>query len=451
MKLTLPEIVLCLCRCRRNTPVLIILSLIIAPWNCKAEVLTLPQGIRIATEQNRLLKIAERQESISEADTLRARSAMYPAIDASLSQTFLAHQPTVIIGTQLGPQVAPTYQKDYLSYSISIQQILYDFKRNASLYGASKAILQTKRLDTARVRNVVTLDVALAYFDVLESDKTVMVAEREVERLTSHLRDANDLYREGVITKNDLLQADVRLSDARQRLLTSKNLRSLGISRLNNILARPPTEETELRDITETVSDYLDLSIEKAWKSAIDNRPEIGIVNETLRSLNLEESARRSGYFPSFFARGAYDYQENRYQLHEGNWTLLLGMTFNIYMGGATKAEVLKVEYQKLQLLDQKAKIEDDIRLEVEKNILDLKNAKERIKVTEGSIAQAEENLRINRIRYSEGVGTATEVLDAVTLFTVAQTNYYKSLYDFRRAEAAFFYSIGKDLAEVYK
>jgi outer membrane protein len=236
MKLTLPEIVLCLFRCRRNTPALIILSLIIAPWNCKAEVLTLPQGIRIATEQNRLLKIAESQESISEADTLRARSAMYPAIDASLSQTFLANQPTVIIGTQLGPQIAPTYQKDYLSYSISIQQILYDFKRNASLYGASKAILQTKRLDTARVRNVVTLDVALAYFDVLESDKTVMVAEREVERLTSHLRDANDLYREGVITKNDLLQAEVRLSDAGQRLIGAKNLRAINASRINNAL-----------------------------------------------------------------------------------------------------------------------------------------------------------------------------------------------------------------------
>lgn len=56
-----------------------------------------------------------------------------------------------------------------------------------------------------------------------------------------------------------------------------------------------------------------------------------------------------------------------------------------------------------------------------------------------------------NRVRYEEGVGTATEVLDAVTLLTVAETNYYRSLYDLRRAESATLYSMGKDLPEVYK
>lgn len=93
----------------------------------------------------------------------------------------------------------------------------------------------------------------------------------------------------------------------------------------------------------------------------------------------------------------------------------------------------------------------DEIKLEVEKYILDLKTARERITVTKDAVGQAEENLRINRVRYGEGVGTATEVLDAVTLLTIAETNFYKSLYDFRRAEAGFIYSIGKDLLEVYK
>jgi len=430
---------------------LLLLLLMTAPWICAAEVLTLPQGIRIAAEQNRLVKIAEREESISEADTLHARSALFPTIDASLSQTFLANQPAVLIGTQFGQQAAPTSQKDFFAYSVSIQQTLYDFRGNASRYAASRSALETRRLDTMRVRNVVALDVTIAYFGILESDKTVIVAEREVERLTSHLRDANNLYREGMITRNDLLQAEVRLSDARQRLLTAKNLRSLGISRLNNILARPPTAETEVMDIGESPSDALDLTIEKAWESALSQRPEVQIVNETLRSLDLEEVSKRSDYFPRFFARGSYDFAENRYQLHEGNWSLIFGMSLNLFRGGSTKAEVLKLTHQKLQLLEQKAKIEDDMRLEVEKNILDLRNAKERVKVTEGATGQAEENLRINRIRYTEGVGTATEVLDAVTLLTVSESNYFKSIYDFKRSEAAVFYSIGRYLAEVYK
>jgi outer membrane protein len=71
--------------------------------------------------------------------------------------------------------------------------------------------------------------------------------------------------------------------------------------------------------------------------------------------------------------------------------------------------------------------------------------------VTKDAVGQAEENLRINRVRYAEGVGIATEVLDAVTLLTIAETNFYKSLYDFKRAEAGLIYSMGKDLSEAYK
>ncbi|HXX54075.1 MAG TPA: TolC family protein, partial [Thermodesulfovibrionales bacterium] len=67
------------------------------------------------------------------------------------------------------------------------------------------------------------------------------------------------------------------------------------------------------------------------------------------------------------------------------------------------------------------------------------------------AVGQAEENLRINKVRYEEGVGTATEVLDAVTLLTTAETNQYRALYDFRRAEASIYYSMGKDLLEVYQ
>jgi outer membrane protein TolC len=50
-----------------------------------------------------------------------------------------------------------------------------------------------------------------------------------------------------------------------------------------------------------------------------------------------------------------------------------------------------------------------------------------------------------------EGVGTATEVLDAVTLLTAAEANYVRSVYDYRKAEAATHYAAGEDLLQVYK
>jgi len=80
-----------------------------------------------------------------------------------------------------------------------------------------------------------------------------------------------------------------------------------------------------------------------------------------------------------------------------------------------------------------------------------MKNANEKIKVTKDAISQAQENLRINKIRYEEGVGTATDVIDAITLLTKAETNFYTALYEFNRAQANLIYSIGIDLVSAYR
>jgi outer membrane protein TolC len=195
----------------------------------------------------------------------------------------------------------------------------------------------------------------------------------------------------------------------------------------------------------------LDRTLEQAWAIAAGQRPEIKIVEETMKSLDLDETARRSELYPRFIVRGGYDFTENRYQVHEGNWSVILGMGINLYSGGSTAAELLKIDAQRSRLREQREKVIEDIRLEVTRYLLDAATARERLLVTKDAVRQAEENLRINRSRYEEDVGTATEVLDAVTLMTVAETNYYRAVYDAKKAEAAVLYALGKDLTEVYQ
>jgi outer membrane protein TolC len=95
-------------------------------------------------------------------------------------------------------------------------------------------------------------------------------------------------------------------------------------------------------------------------------------------------------------------------------------------------------------------KVLDAVRLEVQRNYLELQSSRQKVEVTRGAVAQAEENLRLQRLRYQEGVGTATEVLDAVTLLTVTRTNAWKALYGVKRAEAGLLSSMGRDLAGMY-
>lgn len=396
------------------------------------------------TDNNRLIKIASLNKDIASADTLVAKSKLLPSINASFSQTFLSLQP----GAVLDSRSAFLSQKDFLSYGINVYQPIYDFGGNISLYEASKTFLDVTKLDLERIKNLVALDFINAYFDLLETEKMILVAQKEVERFESHLKVAENFYAEGVITKNDLLQAEVMLSDAKQRLLTIQNRRSINASRINSILARPINAELQVVDVPMNVSEGVELG--KAWETAGKERREIKIIDSELNILDLQETATKSEYYPKLFAQGGYNFTENRYQFPEGNWSFILGINLNLFSGGSTKAEVSKASYKREQLLEQKRKLIDDIKLEAEKSYLDLKNASEKIQVTKDASNQAEENLRINTIRYEEGLGTSTDVIDAITLLATAETNYYRAVYEFRRAQAGLKYAMGLDLVSVY-
>ena len=426
--------------------------------------LSLGEGLKMVTTQNRLVKIAQRQQDVQAAQARIALAPMLPSVNGAAGQTFLAHQPKAMFDQFIVPQS----DKDYYSYSLSVSQTIYDFEGNASRYGASKALLAASKEDTARTRNLVALRFAISYFDLLESGRMVQVAREEAARLQTHLADAQNLYAQGVITKNDLLQAEVRISDASRRLVDAENARDIAASRVNNLLARPLTTKFEPVDVPEGEVFYTGgpaaagswagapgggktPDLPRAWAAAQKRRPELAVIAEDLKSLGLEKKAAKSEYFPRFFAQGGYDYTKNRYMTPNGNFSLILGMGINLYGGGATRAEIERDEARKSRLLEQRDRVIDDIRLEVQTYALDLEDALKRIEVTKDAVAQAKENLRINKVRYEQGVGTATDVIDSLTLLTVAETNRYSALYDFRKAEAGFLYSQGYDLAEVYR
>jgi outer membrane protein TolC len=74
--------------------------------------------------------------------------------------------------------------------------------------------------------------------------------------------------------------------------------------------------------------------------------------------------------------------------------------------------------------------LESRIRLEYDAASNDARIAAERIKTAAKAVTQGEENLRINKDRYQEQVGTATDVIDAQTLLTKTKAEYFRALSD---------------------
>lgn len=419
------------------------------PFICSAKELTISEGLLLALKEENLIKAKEYEEAISFLESKVARSPLLPHVELSYGKVSLNHEPTSINFLR-GMQVrVPVSERDFYTYSLTVRQLLFDFLGTYSFYNYKKLSHEIKKIELERVKNSVAFEFLRYFFDLKEQEKTIEVLEKEVERLSAHFADAKSLYEAGLITKNELLYTDVLLSDAKQRVINMKNIRKLTASILNKMMGRPTDEDIVLEEPKR--EPYVSQNLQDYVSQAYSNRQELKILKKAREQLTFLKQAKRSEFLPKFFLEAKYSFTENRYQLYEGITSVTLGMNMNLFEGGKTKTELKIIEMEEKKLDVEEKKIREDIRIEVEKYFLDFFNAKERLKVAQGAIKQAEENLRITKVKYKEGVGTGTEVLDAIVALCRSETNYYKAFYDLLRAEAGLLYALGRDLKKEYE
>lgn len=410
----------------------------------KGRLITIPEGINIVLKDNRLVKVSLLDKDIASANYLISRSALLPRVSGSVVQSYLNHQPGSIFGTQ----TINTGDKQSVSYGFDVYQTLFDFGKSLSAYKASEQLIGAAKENIEAVKRVAVLEFIIAYFDVLETQKMIAVADKQVQSLEAYLKDIRHLYEQGAAVKNDLLPAQVRLADAKQKLIAARNSNFASSARLKNILAFPLDQEIQVEDIEMKAPEFP--GMEEAWKTAQSERAELKVIEDRVNASSYNEKSIQSGNLPNVYVDGGYKYAQNEYVSHQDNLFLNLGARADIFDGGATGAKLNRERAVKRQLLEQKARLADDIKLEIEDSFLALKNASEKVDVAKDALSQSEENVRVNRVRYAEGAGTTTEVLEAITLQTGAQTNFFNADYELKRGYARLLYSMGLDLALIY-
>ncbi len=406
--------------------------------------LTIQEGIAVVTERGRDVSIALSEESVARSTVDLARSPWLPWVDLYGRETWLRNQPTAIFGVN---QV-PVSQDQFLTYGFKATQLIYDFGRTSSSINAAQQNLKATEVETFRTRNRAALQFINAYFDLLEAQELLKVAQEEASTYDAHLKDATSRYKAGVVTRNEVLQAEVTLADSQQRLLTAENNRTLRTSRVNSILLRPLTEEVHPEEITGTP--LANISLEEAWAAAETENPDLRDLDARTRAKEESVSAIRGEYLPQVYVSGGYEYSENQYMVHQDNWSLIAGVNMSLFAGGSTGAKVGAAKSEVLSLRMTREKQLDAVRMDVQAAWLEVQSSQKKIEVALAAVSQAQENLRLQRLRYKEGVGTNTDVLDAITLLTTAETNSWKANFGLRRAEAALLYTMGRDLGAAY-
>jgi outer membrane protein TolC len=381
---------------------------------------TLEQAWEIGLKVDHLIKAAGEETNSKAAQLAAAKGKRLPTVNLGAGYLWLDNEP----GAYLYDREFSTADDRSLSYQAMVSLPLYTHFQISSAIDAAMANLKAGQFTETAARQKVKLKIAEAYIAVLLLKKQTDVALSHEQSLAAHTADVKNMHDVGMVPVNDLLAARVALANARQMLLQAKNRLDIARSAYNRLLNRPLDYEVKISPIPlhYPTTELADLS-----QTAIEKRPELKALSEQVGALKSQAKSARAESGPKLMLQSGYDFHENSHQVHEGTWQAMVMASWDLFDGNVARNKGRALKAQSRALSEQRRDLETIIQLQVRQAWLDMQESRKRVKVTKETLDQAEENLKVTRNRYKEGVGTNTEVLDAETLRTINFVNYDKA------------------------
>lgn len=393
-----------------------------------AEKLTLQECLARADRQSPVVRAEFWTPRIAWENVRQADSALFPRIDGQGGYTLQQSAQAV----RINGFTAETQEPRYAFGGLAATYTLYDFGRREARRDQARLQADAAENIFASLRTDISLQVIEAYFGILQAGSLISSATEEVAQVEQHRRMAQALYEEGSVTRNDVLQAEVRLATARQNLLARSNLLENGWLRLNYLTGTPSGFRGELDDSARI--DGNDTGNEAG--DPLERRHELLALRQQFAAAEAGVKESRSSFFPELYTRLALDYLENDRVREQTIMSATFGVRVNLFDGFASTSARERAVQIRSQVHDRLRQAKMQMQLEIDTAANDVRVARERIAVAEAAIRQGEENLRINRERYQERVGTATDVLDAQTLLTQIRTDHFRAIFDYQVASA---------------
>jgi len=410
--------------------------------------ITLTQAIEKALAYSPNLAAAK--EDLQAARQQRLESETYFLPSLSTGYTWQRLQNPAQARTALG--VTTVGAANIYQWNASLTQPLFTGFNLTSAYRLADLGVDVASLQVMLAALDVVLAVKETFFDYLRAQKAEEVARQAVVQLSSHLKTAQDFHEVGIIPINDVLKVEVELANAQQQEVIANNFTSVARSRLNTLLGLSVDGPLEAEDILNF--HQVDIDYHQARALARNLRPELKSLDLRLMQADQSIIQAQSRYYPQLNLTGGYTSTSDKLELGDSEfydpsgWQVVTSLNWPFWEWGRTGHQVGQRRAQKRRLENVRRDVQDQVDLQVKQSYLALHDAEKNIATAKASIRSAQENYRITLERFKEQLTTNTEVLDAQTLLTQAQNNYYTALTVYNIAEARLRRAMGGGLPD---
>jgi outer membrane protein len=418
--------------------------------------LRLVDCIAQALGKNPSLLISEAKVQAAEARSSEATTALLPQLKFSGRAAELSEVDP--FGLKLGPPINismtlfPSITENY-SMKLTLQQPLFTgfkLKKNQEM---AELNARATREELTKEQSDLVLNVTTAYWNFYRTVKVEEVIHQSVEQMLEHLKDVNNLSRQGMATDADVMKVQVQCSDVKVRHIEARNAIRLASMALNSILGNSLDLQVMPSD-TPTNFQGMDVSVLHKDLQALqirarDLRPELKSM-QLHRDMNeAGVTAAKGGWYPQIFLSANYDYARPNQRIvppkdrWDETWDVGVTLQWNIWDWLATHYQTVQAQALLRQTEAGMMQLNDAVTLDVAQQYFNAQTAKEKVDVAYDGMQQAQESYRMTSEKYRNGLTSNTEMLDAEIALLQARLTHTQSVVDCTLALARLKRAIG--------
>src|SRR6188474_1659249 len=385
---------------------------------------TIDEAVALAQERNPEILIGHKRVIAARGGFIEARSGFLP----SLSSSGLYDKRQTESQTNLR-------QEDYNAI-VKLEQNLYTGGAVSSQVAIAQLNIAKANYDLQETINRVTMDVRIAFNELLLNRAKVRVHEDSVRVFEQELKGEQENFDAGIVGKLNVQRAEVALANEQPESFNAQTDLKNSYLRLAELLGidlapgaeAPPfgiSGELQYRPNHPDLNDCL--------ARADANR---GIIKSKAKDIEIEDRQYvldRSATRPHVRAFSGYEvYSERDPDVGpEFNYGGVIGInaTWNIFDGHATKGRMQATRARRDAAVQALAAARRSVASEVRSAFFDLEQANRVLESETKNLQSADQGLDMSRGNFAAGLGTQLDVLQAATDVTRTRTTRLSAIY----------------------
>lgn len=412
--------------------------------------LTLDEAVSRGLEtSHRIAEAVARGEALEAAAGGR-HAATLPQIAALAGYTRTNHVETfgVLMPNNQLRVIYPDVPDNYRT-RLDLQWPIYTGGRLDALELAARIDATASADDIAAARSDLTLEISRAYWALITAAESLRVVEEAVKRVEAHLQDVRSHLAAGLVPPNDVLTVEAQAS--RQRMLTTqaRGARDVAEAQLARLVGAQPGATIEPA-VTLAPPALEARASDALVEMAKQQRPERAALTKHLNAAGERGRAAAAGMKPVIAVGGGIDYARPNARIFpreaawKPSWDASVNVNWPLFDGGRTRSELAEATASSRALQARLAEFDSVLALEIRQRLTELASAHAAIDSATDAVRSATEARRVVGERFSAGVATSTDVLDAHVAMLQAELDRTQAIAGARLAEARLARAIGQ-------